>query len=93
MRKIVVLNPEEIAALDEQDPATAGDGGFQRFIVRLQQELRRASQELILPDADQEAIAHYAFDYKQGGWQNRLIRIFGRELGPRLGRPEPPQDS
>ena len=85
-RKIVELNAEELALLDEQDPATAGDGGFQRFIVGLQRRVRRGTSELILDDDDQEAIAHYAFDFRQGGWQTRLVKIFGRELGPELGR-------
>ena len=31
-------------------------------------------------------IPHFAFDFKQGGWENRLIAVFGRLLGPRLGR-------
>ena len=86
MRKIVVLNADEITALDQQNPSTAGDGGFQRFIVGLQQKLRRGTSELILTDDDQEAIAHHAFDIGQGGFQTRLVKIFGRTLGPQLGR-------
>jgi hypothetical protein len=29
---------------------------------------------------------HYAFDLGNGGWQARLLGIFGRTLGPNLGR-------
>src|SRR5437867_1557286 len=85
-RRIIVLNADEIAALDQQNPSTARDGGFQSFIVGLQHKLRRGTSEIILDDQDQENIAHYAFDFKQGGWQTRLVKIFGRELGSQLGR-------
>jgi hypothetical protein len=85
-KKVVVLSAEEIAELDRQNPATARDGGYQAFIVRLQQQLRRGTQEMILSDQDQEDIARYAFDYQQGGWQDRLLAIFGRTLGSELGR-------
>jgi hypothetical protein len=85
-RKIVVLNADEIAELDRQNPASAKDGGFQAFIVRLQGHVRRGTQEIILSDDDQENIARYAFDYQQGGWQDRLVTIFGRTLGAELGR-------
>ena len=84
--KWIVLNDDEIALLDKQDPATAKDGGFQGFMVDLQQRLRRGTQELKLTDGDIERIAQYAFDYKQGGWEDRLKAIFGRHLGPNLGR-------
>jgi hypothetical protein len=86
-----VLTDEEIARLDEQDPATAGDGGFQNFLVSLQERLRRGTKELKLSDDDLEKIPRYAFDYKQGGWEERLKAIFGRELGPNLGREIEPE--
>jgi hypothetical protein len=41
---------------------------------------------MILADADQEEIVRYAFGYQHGGWQDRLVAIFGRTLGPELGR-------
>jgi hypothetical protein len=69
----VVLNKEEIALLDKQDPASSGDGGFQNMLVRFQKELRRGTSELRLSDDDKEQIARYAFDFKNGGWQNRLV--------------------
>ena len=82
-RRIVVLTAAEIEALDQQDPSTAGDGGFQGFIVGLQKKLRRGTSEIILTDDDQENIAHYAFDFKQGGWQTRQSGSNGRQ-GPLL---------
>lgn len=89
----VVLNKEEIGLLDKQDPATAGDGGYQGMLVDFQQRLRRGTQELQLSDDDIEKIARYAFDMGNGGWQTRLIGIFGRVLGPELGRTRPTNDS
>ena len=56
------------------------------FLVSLQQRVNRATGELVLTAKDLERIARYAFDYKRGGWQERLQRIFGRNLGPMLGR-------
>ena len=86
MRRFLVLNDDEIAALFEQDPATAKDGGFQSLMVRLQNNFRRGTQELRLDEQDYNDIRRYALDYKQGGWETRLIRIFGRHLGPKLDR-------
>jgi hypothetical protein len=82
----IVLTPEEIELLDKQDPLTAKDGGFQGMMVRLQKNVRRVTRELKLSEDDIEQIAKYAFDYKQGGWEDRLKGIFSRTLGPNLGR-------
>jgi hypothetical protein len=48
----------------------------------------RRSGSLHLGARDLERFARYAFDYRRGGWQGRLQRIFGRTLGPGLGRRE-----
>ena len=82
----VKLNAAELAALDKQDPATEKDGGYQTLLVGLQSRVNRATGELVLTGRDLERIPRYAYDYKRGGWQNRLERIFGRTLGPNLGR-------
>jgi hypothetical protein len=82
----IVLTTEELAELDRQNPATKGNGGWQRLIVGLQEKVNRFTRELVLDGRDLERIARYAFDYKRGGWQGRLTRIFGRTLGPNLGR-------
>ncbi|MDE0344247.1 MAG: hypothetical protein OXH76_00690 [Boseongicola sp.] len=86
MARTVKLTTEEIAELDLQDPHSKRDGGFQSLMVDLQNRLDRDAHELSLSDGDLERIPRYAFDYKNGGWQNRLVQIFGRELGPQLGR-------
>jgi cellulose biosynthesis protein BcsQ len=82
----VTLNPEETELLFEQDPSTRSEGGFQNFLVKLQEKTDRASGKLDLTISDLERIARLAFDYRQGGWQNQLRRIFGRVLGDTLGR-------
>ena len=87
MPKTVILNQQEVDALDIQDPATSSDGGYQGFLVSLQRKLNRETGELRLTDEDLLKIPRYAYHYKQGGWQNRLKSIFGRTLGPDLGRP------
>ena len=88
MRRFLVLDDDEINALLEQDPATARDGGFQSLMVRLQENFRSGTQELRIEDKDLDDIQRYALDYNQGGWEERLMRIFRRNLGPTLGREE-----
>jgi hypothetical protein len=80
----VVLDDAEIAELDKQDPTTAGDGGFQNFMVQLQQRIERATGRLFLSAEDVERIQRYAFKYGNAGWEDRLLAAFGRHLGPRL---------
>ena len=82
----VILTTGEIAELDRQHPATASDGGFQSFLVQLGRRCNRTTGELGLSDSDRERIPRYAFDYGNGGWEERLKNIFERSLGPRLGR-------
>lgn len=82
----VTLTPHELAELDRQDPTTKGKGGYQRLLVNLQGKVDRLTRRLPLTSRDLERIARYAFDYGNGGWEDRLLRIFGRTLGPDLGR-------
>lgn len=82
----VYLTPAEIAVLDRQDPSSRADGGWQGLLVRLQGKVDRATGQLTLDAQDLEQIPRYAFDYGNGGWEDRLTGIFGRTLGPKLGR-------
>jgi hypothetical protein len=82
----VNLTPGEIAELDKQDPATARDGGFQSLMVSLQNRVNRKTGSIRLTPKDLERIPKYAFDFRKGGWEDRLKRTFGRTLGPKLGR-------
>jgi len=43
-----------------------------------------ANRRLVLSGLLLDRIARYAFKYRNGGWQSRLRRIFGRTLGPTL---------
>jgi len=82
----VTLNTAEIEVLFRQDPATQRDGGYQSLLVRLQNNTDRATGALTLTDSDLERIQRYAFDYGNGGWEDRLTGIFQRHLGAQLGR-------
>ncbi|MGE0393903.1 MAG: aspartyl-tRNA synthetase [Vicinamibacterales bacterium] len=82
----VKLNEKEVAELDRQNPSTKSNGGFQGLLVGLQSRVDRLTGILDLTGRDIERIQRYAFDYRRGGWQGRLLRIFGRNLGPSLGR-------
>jgi hypothetical protein len=82
----VLLTAAEIAELDKQDPVTASDGGYQSLLVSLQQRVDRGTGGLMLTADDLRRIPMYAFDYGNGGWEDRLVGAFGRSLGPRLGR-------
>jgi ABC-type hemin transport system ATPase subunit len=85
MARWVVLNQGEMNALMQR---VNGQGGIQTFIRRLQGKLRPATGEIRLDDKDLENIPHYAFDYGQGGFEQRIIDAFKRELGELLGREE-----
>lgn len=82
----VVLTDDEISEIDKQAPDTASDGGFQGLMVSLQNRIDRVTRELHLTDDDLRRIPMYAFDYQNGGWEDRLRRAFSRTLRPRLGR-------
>jgi hypothetical protein len=82
----VVLNAAEIAALMAQDPSVEKNGGWQRLIGRLQKGVNHSTGNLTIGAKDVLRIPQYAFDYGNGGWEDTLKAIFGRTLGPKLGR-------
>lgn len=82
----VQLTKRELEILFSQDPQTKTDGGFQCLLVNLQGKVDRVTGDINLDKKDLERIPRYAFDYKQGGWENMLMRIFSRVLGIKLGR-------
>ena len=85
----LTLSNVEVSELLRQEPNTASDGGFQRLLVKLQRQLNPKTNELQLDDDDLRKIPQYAYNYGQGGWQNRLELIFSRTLGCTLGRNVP----
>ncbi|TAK16586.1 MAG: aspartyl-tRNA synthetase [Acidobacteria bacterium] len=86
MAQFFHLNRDEREELFRQDPATRNDGGFQRFMVSLQQKYRPGTEEIRLEDDDIDDIRRHATKYLGGGWEERLTKIFSRHLGPSLGR-------
>jgi site-specific DNA-methyltransferase (adenine-specific) len=77
----VILSADEIQELLKQDPDTERDGGWQGLLVGLQKRTNKTTGHLTLTAHDLEQIQRYAFHYTRGGWQARLLAIFGRTLG------------
>ncbi len=80
----IKLRPAEASLLLKQDPSTKGNGGYQSLLVQLQYKLSRPSNTIEIDARLRDRIRRYAFRYKNGGWQNRLLGIFSRTLGPNL---------
>lgn len=80
----LTLDRDEIQELLKQDPATEKDGGWQGLLVGFQKRLNKTTGHLTVTAGDMEQIQRYAFHYTRGGWQDRLLAIFGRTLGPKL---------
>jgi hypothetical protein len=80
----VNLNEAEREILYRQDTGTGGDGGWQSLLVGIQRALNEQTGEVTLTESQMERIQRYAFNYGNGGWEDRLSGIFGRTLGPRL---------
>ncbi|MDB6078442.1 MAG: aspartyl-tRNA synthetase [Akkermansiaceae bacterium] len=78
------LNAAELAEIAKQDPRTKGDGGFQSFMVRLQDLVDHRTKTITITDDIAARAQKYAFKYGNGGWEDRLTSIFGRHLGSRL---------
>lgn len=81
---VFTLNDTELELLWRQDPATEQDGGYQQLLVTLQGELEEGTHRIFLTRPVRARIRRYAFEYRQGGWQDRLVAIFSRHLGPEL---------
>lgn len=74
---IITLNQDEVALLNE--PIT-GRGGFQSLLATFRQKVQPGG-ELELTDEEIAKIRQYRNEYGDGGWQERLDKIFGRTLG------------
>jgi hypothetical protein len=82
--RILTLNDTELELLRRQDPSTEQDGGYQQLLVTLQGEIEEGTNKIFLTRPVRARIRRYAFQYRQGGWQGRLVGIFSRHLGPDL---------
>ncbi len=80
----ITLNQQEVQELMKQDPSAEGDGGWQNLQILFQKRVNKTTGHLTFTSGDLEQIKRYAFNYNKGGWQARLIAIFGRSLGPKL---------
>ena len=86
----LVLNSAEMAELFIQAPSTKDDGGFQRLLVKLQEQCDHASGAISITMTQRQRIRMYAFKYDKGGWEDRLKATFERHLGPKLDLGLPP---
>src|SRR5437870_619577 len=86
---IVILTREERAMLLSHDPNSRSRGGFQSLLVHLAETVDPSSGRLELSAEELERIQRYAFAYHRGGFQRRLVAVFGRTLGPNLGASRP----
>lgn len=74
------LNQGELSTLFSQPPETKSNGGFQALLVKLQTKVNRLTGTITLSDQDIERIFRYTWQYKNGGWQKKLLQIFGRNV-------------
>ena len=73
------LSSEEIETLLDET-ATKGVGGWQSLWSALQKRFDKSSGSITLTPELRARIYHYYHSYGQGGWQNRVIKVFRREL-------------
>ena len=84
----ITLNSKEVVDLLKQDPGPEKDSGWQGLLLGLQKRLNKTTGDITITAADVEQIRRYTFHYAQVGWQNHLLSVFGRTLGPTLaGKP------
>lgn len=73
------LSSEEVETLLDET-AIKGTGGWQSLWGALQKRFDKSSGHITLTPELRARIYHYYHSYGQGGWQNRVMRVFRREL-------------
>jgi len=73
------LSSEEVETLLDET-AIKGTGGWQSLWSALQKQFDKSSGHITLTPEQRARIYHYYHSYGQGGWQNRVMRVFRREL-------------
>lgn len=73
------LSSEEIETLLDET-AIKGTGGWQSLWIALQKRFEKSSGNITLTPELRARIYHYYHSYGQGGWQNRVMKVFRREL-------------
>lgn len=76
----VELSSDEFRELFQQDPRARFHGGFQHFLVSLQNRIDRRTRGLELSPTDIDRILRYGSDYRKGGFQLRIRKIFDRHF-------------
>lgn len=71
---IFELNDVELELLRREDPSTEQDGGYQQLLVLLQGEIEEGTNRIFLTRPVRVRVRRYAFEYRQGGWQDRLVK-------------------
>lgn len=76
----IKLSKAEYAELKKQDPSKNSRGGFQSFLINLQNRVNKNTLEIELNQTDLARIEKYKSDPKAGGFQSRFLKIFGRHF-------------
>ncbi len=76
----IKLNKQEHEELLKQDPSQKNKGGFQLFLVSIQNRVNKTTREIELSEADLEKIMRYKSNPNKGGWQSRFKKIFSRHF-------------
>jgi hypothetical protein len=76
----IKLSSGEVKELFRQDPSKRSHGGFQRFLVALQDQTNRKTGALELSPRDVEKILRNGHDWHKGGFQGRIRKIFDRHF-------------
>ncbi|MDX1950640.1 MAG: hypothetical protein SFY81_00565 [Verrucomicrobiota bacterium] len=75
---VVKLTNDEYSELMRQPPESKNKGGFQHFLVGLQDRVNKQTREIELTERDLERIFRFKANPSKGGWQSRFKKIFGR---------------
>lgn len=84
----IKLTLEQLMLLRKR--STGKPGGFQNYLMQLAYRVDDDTRELELSDEDLCKINRYATQYGQGGFESRLLKIFGRLLLAESARCKPP---
>ncbi len=76
----IKLSKLELALLFQLDRNQRNRGGFQRFIVGLQDKTNRQTGILELSEADQDFILRHGREAHKGGFQARIRKTFDRHF-------------
>jgi hypothetical protein len=76
---VLKLSSDEIEGLLDEN-ATRGTGGWQSLWLALLKRFDKAKGTISLSPELRARIYHYYHAYGQGGWQNKVKRVFRREL-------------